>query len=167
MRSKRTLFVVQAAIIAAIYTALTLALAPFSYGLMQIRVSEMLTVLPALIPAAIPGLFVGCILSNMLGGFGIADVIFGSSATLLAALGSYMLRKKPILVPLPPVIANGIIIGAMLVYVYQVPTPPTTNPSLLIAGLWVGAGELIACYILGYPLLKYLTKNEQILRLKG
>lgn len=154
--NKKTKFLIQAAVIAALYAAITVALAPLSYGLMQIRISEALTILPALTPAAIPGLFIGCIIANMIGPYGIVDMIFGSAATLLAALFSYLLRGKPLLVPLPPVIANAIIIGAMLVYVYSVPV------SLPIAALWVGAGELLACYVLGYPLLRYLSKHKHI-----
>ena len=153
---KNTRFILQAAAIAAIYAALTIILMPFSYGVMQIRVSEALTILPMFTPAAIPGLFIGCLVSNMIGPYGIVDMIFGSSATLLAAIGSYLLRNKPILVPLPPVLTNAFLIGGMLYYVYSVPV------SLLGCILWVGAGELIACYLIGYPLLKYLKKYKSI-----
>ena len=88
-------YLVHGAVIAAVYTALTLLLMPLSYGVMQVRVSEALTVLPALTPAAIPGLFVGCFVSNMLGPNGMIDMILGSGATLLAAIASYKLRKEP------------------------------------------------------------------------
>ena len=90
MKSK---YLVQGAVIAAVYTAVTLLLMPLSYEVMQIRVSEALTVLPALTPAAIPGLFVGCLVSNMLGPYGVIDMVLGSTATLLA-IGSYKLRKR-------------------------------------------------------------------------
>lgn len=156
---KNTKFIIQAAVIAAIYASLTLLLMPFSYGLMQVRVSEALTILPFFTPAAIPGLFVGCLISNMLGPNGVIDVIFGSGATLIAAVGSYLLRSRPILVPLPPVLANGIIIGIMLYSVYGVPVP------LIASILWVSAGELIACYGLGYPLLRYLKKYKNFFEL--
>lgn len=156
---KNTKFIVQAAVIAAVYAALTLILMPISYGPMQARLSEALTVLPFFTPAAIPGLFVGCLIANMVGPYGPADMIFGSSATLVAALCSYYLRKRPLLVPLPPVIANGVIIGSMLYYVYKVPLPLYANM------LWVALGELIACYIIGYPLLKLLQKYENIFEL--
>jgi len=151
-----TRFLVQAAIIAAVYAALTIALMPISYGVMQIRVSEALTVLPFFTPAAIPGLFVGCLIANIIGPYGIADIVLGSAATLIAALGSYMLRKRPILVPLPPVISNAIIIGSMLRYFY------IPDMKLIVCILWVGAGELIACYGIGYPLLCYLKKYHTI-----
>ncbi|HZK01835.1 MAG TPA: QueT transporter family protein [Anaerovoracaceae bacterium] len=146
------------AIIAALYTALTIITMPISYGVMQIRIAEALTVLPALTPAAIPGLFVGCFISNMLGPNGIIDIVFGSIATLIAGVATYRLRKKIFLAPLPPVLANGIIIGSMLHYVYKVPV------SLLACILWVGLGELIACYGIGYPLLRYLNKRRGLVR---
>ena len=156
---KNTKFLIQAAVIAAVYAVLTILLMPFSYGPMQVRVSEALTILPYFTPAAIPGLFVGCIVSNMVGPYGLLDMILGSGATLIAAIFSYLLRKKPFLVPLPPVIANGIIIGGMLYYAYSVPMP------LLACILWVAAGELIACYLIGFPLLRILKKYKKIFEL--
>lgn len=156
---KNTKFIVQAAIIAAVYATLTIILMPFSYGVMQIRVSEALTILPFFTPAAIPGLFAGCLVSNMVGPYGLPDMIFGSGATLVAAVGSYYLRKRPFLVPLPPVIANGIMIGGMLRYAYAVPMP------LIACILWVAAGEFIACYGIGYPLIRYLRKYKKIFEL--
>ncbi len=154
----KTKYLVHGAVIAAVYTALTLLLMPLSYGVMQVRVSEALTVLPALTPAAIPGLFIGCFVANMLGPNGMIDIILGSSATLLAAFASYKLRNRPLLVPLPPVLANGLIIGPMLYYVYAVPVP------LWACILWVALGEAIACYGIGLPLLKYMSKRKSIFR---
>lgn len=151
-----TKYYVQAAIIAAVYAALTMLLAPFSYGFMQIRVSEALTILPYFTPAAIPGLFIGCLISNLLSPYGLLDVICGSAATLLAALMSYKLRATPWLVPLPPIIANGVIIGLMLHYGYGVPV------NLFVIMGWIALGELIACYLIGYPLLRYLQKHKRI-----
>ena len=156
---KNATFLVQAAVIAAVYTALTLLLMPLSYGVMQIRVSEALTILPALTPAAIPGLFIGCLISNMIGPYGILDMVLGGAATLIAAIASYRLRSRPLLVPLPPIITNGVIIGAMLHYAYSVPV------SFPVAVLWVALGEAIACYGLGLPLLNYLRKRPSILRI--
>lgn len=153
----KTKQLIQAAIIAAIYAALTLALAPISYGPMQVRVSEALTVLPALTPAGIPGLFVGCLVANMLGPYGIFDIVFGSLTTLIAAFASYKLRDKPLLVPMPPVIANGIIIGGMLHFAYGV-------PNLLACMGWVALGELVACYVLGYPLMKLLKRYDNLFK---
>lgn len=153
---RNTKYLLHAAVIAAAYSALTIVLMPFSYGIMQVRVSEALTILPYYTPAAIPGLFIGCLVSNIISPYGILDMVLGSGATLIAAIGSYLLRKKPILVPLPPVISNGIIIGGMLHYAYGVPMP------LYVCILWVAFGELIACYFIGYPLLKYLKRYKKI-----
>ena len=146
----------EAAVIAAIYALLTIVLAPISYGAVQVRISEALTVLPFFTPAAVPGLFVGCIAANIMSPYGLADLIFGSAASLIGAIGSYLLRKKPLLVPLAPVISNGIIVGAMLYYVYEVPLP------LIVQMLYVALGEVVACYAIGYPLMKYLNKYKRI-----
>lgn len=158
MKEKGTKFLIQSAVIAAIYTVLTLVLAPFSYGVMQIRVSEALTVLPFFTPAAVPGLFVGCLLANLIGPYGLADIVGGSLTTLIAAYFSYRLRSKPRLVPLPPVIANGLIMGSMLHYVFGVPV------ALWVCILSVAFGELIACYAIGLPLLKYLSRYPNIFK---
>ncbi len=147
----KTKFITQAAVIAAVYAALTIALLPYSYGVMQVRVSEALTVLPFFTPAAVPGLFIGCIIANIIGGYGIWDIVLGSTATLIAAFVSYKVKRR-IWVPFPPVIANALIIGTMLHYVLDFP--------LLYCIGWVGLGEMIACYGLGYPLLKYLEKYK-------
>lgn len=148
---KKTVFLVQASLIAAVYAAITITLAPISYGQIQVRVSEALTILPAFTPAAIPGLFVGCIVANLYGGGGIIDIVFGSLATLFAAYLSYKMPRK-LLVPLPPVIVNGIVVGYILNYLYGLP--------LLITMGWVTIGQIIACYGLGYPLMKILGKYE-------
>ncbi len=153
MNSKK---LVQSAAIAAVYAALTLILMPFSYGVMQVRIAEALTVLPALTPAAVPGLFVGCLIANMLGPNGVIDMVLGSAATLIAGIASYKFRKRLFLVPLPPILANGLIIGSMLYYVYKVPF------TLWACILWVALGEAIACYGIGLPLLRYLNGRKWI-----
>lgn len=158
--NRRLKFWVQAAVIAAIYATLTIILSPISYGPMQVRISEALTVLPFFTPAAIPGLFMGCLLSNIISPYGIADMVCGSIATLVAACISYKVRKFPSLVPLPPVILNGAIIGSMIYFVYGL-----GEMSIWASMLWVAAGELLACYILGYPILKYFQKRKNILSL--
>lgn len=140
---------VQAALIAAIYVVITIAFAPISYGPVQVRISEMLTVLPFLTPAAIPGLFIGALMANAYGGLGIIDVVVGSSATLIAALLTFYMKRK-ILAPLPPVLVNAVIIGAMLTYLFQLPLVPTM--------IYVGMGQLVACYGLGYPFLIAMEK---------
>ncbi len=144
------------AVIAAVYAVLTIVLAPISYGPMQVRISEALTVLPALTPVGIPGLTLGCLLANLLGPYGIFDVIFGTLATLIATVCSYLLRGHDWLVPLPPVIANGVIVGGMLHFAYGV-------PGLWACMAWVAVGELIACYVIGLPLLKFLKKYKHII----
>lgn len=150
-------YLVRASLIAAIYAVLTIALQPISYGMMQVRVSEALTVLPFFTPAAVPGLFIGCLIANIYGGLGIIDIVFGSLATLLAAYVSYKIRKRA-LVPLPPVVVNAVVIGFVLYYAFMGDTA-LEAPLLVLMG-WVGLGQLIACYGLGYPLMILLEKYK-------
>ena len=139
------------AVIAALYAALTLLLAPISYGNLQCRVSEAMTLLPMVMPAAIPGLFVGCLLANLLGGCTVWDIVFGSLATLIAALGTYALRKKPVLAALCPVLSNGLIVGAVLSFVWGLP--------LLLTMAEVAIGE-VGAVIIGFVLLAALKKVD-------
>ena len=113
-----TLFLAQSGIIAALYVALTLLFAPISFGPLQLRVAEALTILPLFTPAAIPGLFIGCLLANLLGGAIVWDVVFGSLATLIGAIFGYMLRKNRWLVPIPAILSNAIIVPLVLYYGY-------------------------------------------------
>ena len=114
-QSGKVLFIAQAAMIAAIYVVLTLIGASFSYGEVQVRISEALTILPVFTPAAIPGVFLGCLISNILGGCILPDIIFGSLATLIGAVFTWMLRNKSkYLAPLPPIIANVIVVPFVL-----------------------------------------------------
>ena len=119
MRNKKVLFVTQAAMIAAVYIVLTYFVSAFNLasGAIQVRISEALTILPYFTPAAIPGLFIGCLLSNLLTGSMLLDVIFGSLATLLGALGTYTLRQHKFLLTLPPVLSNAIIVPLLLKFV--------------------------------------------------
>ena len=146
---KKIKFIVTAAVIAALYAALTLVLAPISYGQVQFRISEILTVLPYFTPAAIPGLFVGCILGNIYSPMGFIDIAFGSLATLIAACLTRFMPKKW-LVPLPPVIINGIIVGVELRLIYNLPLVPSM--------LYVALGEAVVCYVGGIPFLLALDK---------
>jgi len=149
---RRLLFFTQASVIAALYTVLTFAFGSVSFGVVQFRVSEMLTVLPCFTPAAIPGLFVGCLLSNLLGTALWADVLFGSLATLAAALLSHLFRKHRLLVPLPPVIVNALVVPFVLRYAYG-------TPGLLpVLALSVGVGQFVCCYGLGIPFMKLLER---------
>lgn len=154
MRDKNVLLLTQAAMIAALYVVLTLfanMLGLANYAV-QVRFSEALTVLAYFTPAAIPGLWVGCVLSNLLTGCMPLDVVFGSLATLLGALGTYALRKYKWTAPLPPIVANTLIVPFILAYVYQF------EGSIPYFMLTVGAGEVISCGILGMILLGILNK---------
>ncbi|MBP3880282.1 MAG: QueT transporter family protein [Lachnospiraceae bacterium] len=157
MKNIKVSFITQAAAIAAIYTVLTLVFAPISYGEVQVRIAEALTILPAFTPAAIPGLFIGCLISNTLGGSILLDVFFGSIATLLGAAGTWMLRKNRWLAPLPPIVSNTVIVPLVLKFGYGVPLP---LPLLMV---FIAIGEIISCYLLGELLLTVLTPYAGIL----
>lgn len=158
-----TLSLVQAAMIAAIYVVLTFIANAFGLAnhVIQVRFSEALTILPFFTPAAVPGLFIGCLLSNILTGCALPDILFGSLATLIGAIGTYALRRWKWCAPVCPIIANTIIVPLILIYGY----------GLLIEGmnalqcygyycLTVGAGEVISCGILGMILLTALQKYQ-------
>ncbi len=140
-----TSFVAKSAIIAAVYVVLTYIamLCGLSSGVIQVRFSEALTVLPYFTSAAIPGLFVGCLLANLLTGCALWDVVLGSVATLLGAVGTYALRRFRWAAPIPPIIANTLIIPFVLAYVYHM---EGTVPFFMLT---VGIGEIISCGILG------------------
>lgn len=157
MKSKKLVFICQAAIIAALYVVLTYVFSAFASGVIQVRVSEALTILPAFTPAAIPGLVIGCLLSNTLTGCVLLDIIFGSVATLIGALGSYALRRHTWLVPIPPIVSNMIIVPFVLRYAYGA----TDAFPFMIAT--VGAGEIISCYLLGMILYGALKKVNHTL----
>ena len=161
MKETKTLsvqFVAQAAVIAAIYVVLTLLFAPFSYGEVQVRLSEALTILPVFTPAAVPGLFVGCLLSNILGGCIVPDIIFGSLATLTGAVFTYLLRNQSrFLAPLPPILANALIVPFVLRFGYQVPLP---IPFMMLT---VGIGEVISCGVLGMILYAALHRYKKLI----
>lgn len=166
MKHRRVLFITQAAMIAAIYVVLTYFISAFNLasGAIQIRISEALTILPFFTPAAIPGLFIGCLLSNILTGCLLPDIVFGSFATLLGALGSYALRNHRFLVTLPPVVANMAIVPFILRYVYGLPfIIHGVDVSIPFYMLTVGVGEVISCCILGSFLLKALMPFRYII----
>lgn len=146
----------RAAMIAALYVVLTYLSYPISYGLFQVRIAEMLMVLPYFTPAAVPGLFVGCLVANILGPYGAFDVIFGSLATLISAYLVGKIKNK-YLVPLPPIIINAVIVGWIILHL-------VVGFPLIIAVLSVAAGQLIACYGLGLPLLLFLEKRRYLFK---
>ncbi len=131
------------AVIAALYAALTLLLAPISYGGVQLRLSEAMALLPILLPQAIPGLFVGCLIANLYTGM-LTDIVFGSLATLLAAIGTYALRRKPLLAAACPVIVNGVAVGLTLALSFRLP--------LALTMLQIALGEA-AAMLVGFALL--------------
>ena len=146
----------QAAMIAALYVVLTMVFAPFSFREIQVRVSEALTILPAFTPAAVPGLFIGCLLANLLGGAAVPDVIFGSLATLIGAFFTWKLRNKhPFLAPVPPILSNMLIIPFVLRYAYGVPM------AIPLMMLTVGFGEVLSCGVLGMLLYDALKKSQK------
>lgn len=159
MRTKRVKYITQAAMIAAIYVVLTLFVSAFNLasGAIQIRISEALTVLPAFTPAAIPGLFIGCLISNLASGCLPPDVIFGSLATLIGAYGSYLLRKWKWAVPIPPILSNALIVPFVLAYVYHI---PGGVPYFMLT---VGVGQIISCGVLGMIVYNILAKYRNVI----
>lgn len=141
-------------IVAASYTAVTVLFLPISYGPIQVRVSEALTVLPYVSPSSIWGLGLGCMLANVFGGYGVYDIVFGSMATLGAGLLTRMM-PSPYLAPVPPVFVNALVVGAYLSVLTGFPLP--------MAVLYVGLGEAVACFALGLPLLLFILRRGKIL----
>ena len=145
-----------AAMLAAVYAALTMGLPVPQYGAVQIRFAEALTVLPFLFPAATPGLFVGCLIANLLSPYGLLDVAAGSAATLIACLWTQKLNDRW-LAPLPPVICNAAIVGAVIAFA-ETGAGAAFWPAYAFNALTVGLGELAACCLLGSLLLLALPK---------
>ena len=158
MKPNKVQFITQAAMIAAIYVVLCVAFEPISYGAIQTRIAEALTILPFFTPAAIPGLFIGCFIANLLGGGIILDVVCGSIATLIGAVGTYLLRKKSkYLACLPPIIANVLIVPWVLKYGYG---EPFGIPFLMGT---VGLGEILTCGIMGTALVMVLQRYRSVI----
>ena len=153
---------VRAGLIAAIYVVLTLIFQPISFSMnspIQFRISEALTLLPILTADAMPGLFIGCLLGNWLGGGVWFDVVLGSIATLLAALCTRKFRSKPVVAAIFPTIFNMLIVGPVVYFAYvRAPGDPVSIPTLLINMGAVALGELVVCYVLGLPMLYGLKK---------
>lgn len=173
--SKKVRFLALAAVIAALYAVLTYLAAAvnLAYGPVQFRFSEALTVLPVFTPAAIPGLAVGCFLANLGSPLGVVDWVFGTGATLLAAVGTRLVAKwevrgLPLLAPLPPVIANVVLVGFELSCLSSTGVFALGNFTWAAFGasaLSVGLGELAICYVLGLPLMLALRRTHALDRL--
>ncbi len=149
------------AMTAALYVLLTYLSMAFGLhqGVIQFRLSELLTVLPIFTSAAIPGLSVGCLLANLLTGAPIWDVLFGTAATLLGAIGTRLLKKYPLLASFAPVISNGLIIPLVLKYAYGIPK------FYWVMVLTVAVGEVTACVLLGGLLRRFLSKHPWMISL--
>lgn len=159
MKNKNVLFLTQAAMIAALYTVLTYFINAFDLasGAIQVRISEALTVLPYFTPAAIPGLFIGCLIGNTVTGSAPWDIVFGSLATLIGAAGTYLLRRCKWAAPIPPIVANTLIIPLVLSFVYGIDAP---IPYLMMT---VGIGEVLSCGVLGLAFLLALQPHKDTL----
>ena len=155
---EKTRFITQGAVVAVLYIVLTMVSNAFGLasGVIQVRLSEALTILPMFFPSAIPGLFIGCLIANFMCGSLLLDVIFGSIATLLGALGTYYLGKNKWIAPVFPILANTIIIPFVLRYVYGI------SGGMLYFAITVFVGEFISCGILGILLYNALKKVKTI-----
>lgn len=156
MNKKNIHLLTQAAMIAALYVVLTFVANAFGLAnyAVQVRFSEALTILPIFTPAGIPGLFIGCLISNILTGCAIPDIIFGSLATLIGAFGTRALKSNRFLAVLPPIAANAIIVPLILKYAYGL-------EPLWFSFLTVTAGEIISCGVLGLLLAFALNKYRK------
>jgi len=151
IKNQRVTFVTRAAMIAAVYVVLSTIFAPLGTKAIQVRFAEALTILPIFSSAAIPGLFVGCMIGNALSGAILPDVIFGSLATLIGAIGTRKLGKvHPVLGTVPPILANTITVPLILRYGYGDPLP---IPYMMLT---VGIGEILSCGVLGMILYSTL-----------
>lgn len=151
-------FVARAAIVAALYVLLTFISNMFGLasGSIQVRISEALTILPIFVPEAVWGLSAGCLLSNILVGGTLPDIIFGTLATLVGAIGTNMLRKKVPFAIASPIVANMVIIPLVLAFSYNI------RP-IWLSVITVGIGEIISCGVLGTFLYFWLKKNKNII----
>ncbi len=163
-QSKKTEYLITGALIAAAYAGLTYLsnILGLAYGPIQLRISEVLTILPVFTPAAIPGLTVGCFIANI-GSFNMLDMVFGTAATLIAAILTYIFRKisfkgLPLLSALPPVLVNAVIIGAEIAFFYL--PEGASLWGFIISGFEVGISQLIICYLFGMPFYLVVKKYK-------
>lgn len=157
MKENKTRNLVFGALIAAIYVVLTMMFRPISFGPVQFRISEALCVLPYFTPAAIPGVYIGCVISNILGGALWMDVVFGSLATLIGAIGSWWLRGNRYLVSVPPILSNTLIIPWVLKFAYG------SEDMIWYMMVTVGIGEVLAIGVLGQLLITMLGRYRTVI----
>jgi len=162
-----------AGVVAALYAALTIAIAPIAYGPLQFRVSEVLCILPFFFPVTVPGLFIGCLIANLLSPYGVLDIVAGSAASLLAALCTMQLGKLKrntvavkALACFPPVIFNALMIGGVIAWAITEGGAAFWS-AFALNGLQVGLGQLAVLYILGLPLMIFLPKTRLFMVLSG
>ena len=173
MKKNTTKMVAFGGMIAALYVVLTMLAAALGLasGAIQVRISEALTILPVFTVAAVPGLTIGCVLANLITGCAAWDVVFGSLATLIGAVGTRLLRKKPLLAWIPPVISNMAIVPIVLMKVYGVDNVEVFGSVFAGKSLWimlvvtVGIGEIIACGMLGLLLYKAMVGDSRIMQM--
>ncbi len=167
MRNKRVLFMTQAAMIAAMYVVLTMFISAFDLasGAIQVRISEALCILPVFMPAAVPGLWIGCLLANMLTpNVMVFDIVFGSLATLIGAVGTYLLRRHPFLCTLPPVVSNAVIIPLVLRFGYGYTFfYKGVDLSVPFFAVTVGIGEILSVCVFGSLLLRVLERYRNVI----
>ena len=174
MKRNDTLKLANAGMIAALYVVLTYVanLAGLASGAIQVRLSEALTILPVFTAAAVPGLTVGCVLANLLTGCAAWDVVFGSLATLIGAIGTRLLKDKPLLAWIPPVVSNAVIVPVILMKVYGVADVTVFgqtfggNSIWLMLAVTVGIGEIISCGLLGLLLYRAMKNVPAVRRMK-
>ena len=158
MKNPKISYLTQGAMIAAIYVVLTYIFAPISFGEIQVRIAEALTILPVFTPAAVPGLFVGCLIGNILGGAALPDIIFGSIATLIGAIFTRLLKDaNPFLAPVPPIVSNTLIVPFVLRYAYFIELP---IPFMMLT---VGIGEVLSCGVLGMIVYFVLNRYKNVI----
>lgn len=163
-RQKQITLLIHGALIAAIYAAATYSISAIAYGPVQFRISEALTVFSVFTPAAVPGLTVGCILSNISSPYGVWDIIFGSGATLLAAVSARALRRItfkgiPVLSILMPVVFNALIVGAEITFFFPSDSVASLS-AFAVSALQIGLGELAVCLLGGIPLYIAISKTK-------
>ena len=157
MKENKTRNLVHGALIASIYVVLTIAFRPISFGPIQFRISEALCVLPFFTAAAIPGVTIGCLISNMIGGAVLMDVVFGTLATLIGAIGSRLLRGNRYLVSIPPILSNTLIIPWVLKYAYG------SEDLVWYMMITIGIGEILAIGVLGQCLISVLARYRKMI----